>query len=188
MSVSSERRQFFRIEKDVALEVNLITQQEADHSNVPSQFEVSPYFSLLTDLHILDAEYHTLIQQLAEDNPQVAALFNLQQRKLDHIVRTLTSSGLALAQLTAQSINLSEGGLQFSSPNAFETGDYIRVKLIFSNPLLGVCLFAKVQRSTPDENGQHQVAVAFYRLPENCRRLIAQRVLQSQTKLTDTDD
>lgn len=185
--MSSERRQFFRIEKDVALEVSLVSQQEADHSTLPTQFEVSPYFSLLTDLRILDAEYHTLIQQLAEENPTLAALFNLQDRKLNHIVRTLTSSGLALAQLTQQNINLSEGGLQFSSPTPFNLGDYVSVKLIFSNPLLGVCLFAKVQRCIAEEDG-YQIAVAFYRLPENGRRLIAQRVLQSQTKHPALDD
>ena len=177
--MSQERRQFYRVEKNVALEVQRITSEEAHHSSKPAQFEVSPYFELFCDAHEIDKEQADLLTQLGESHPLLAKLFTLQAKKLELITHTLATSGLKIERLTKQSVNLSEGGMQFiTSDNAYHEGDFIEIKLIFSTPLLGVLLYAKVQRIIPDKDG-FQIAISFHRIPENCRMLIAQRVIQT---------
>lgn len=178
--MSQERRQFYRVEKNVALEVQRVTSEEANQSSKPAQFEVSPYFELLSDAHEIDKQQADLLTQLSESQPLLAKLFLLQSEKLELITRTLANSGLKIEHLTKQSVNLSEGGMQFiSSDNIYHVGDFIEIKLIFSNPLLGVLLYAKVQRVISDEGCFH-IAISFHRIPENCRMLIAQRVIQAQ--------
>lgn len=186
--MSQERRQFYRVEKNVALEVQRVTPEEANHSSKPAQFEVSPYFELLSDAQEIDKQQANLLIQLNESQPLLAELFSLQSKKLELITRTLANSGLKIERLTKQSVNLSEGGMQFvTSDNIYHAGDFIEIKLIFSNPLLGVLLYAKVQRVITDEDNFH-IAISFHRMPENCRMLIAQRVIQTQpVQLPETD-
>jgi len=182
--VGQERRQFYRVEKDVALEVEVVSLEEVSRSIQPSQFEVSPYFELLAEVQELDKQQQDLIASIAQSHPEIAALFNLQAQKLDTITRTLASSGLQINHLTKQTINLSEGGMQCEVNNC-KPGDYLAIKLIFSNPLLGVLLYGQVQRIISENTDSQKVAVAFYQMPESCRRLIAQRVLQAQTRHHD---
>ncbi|WP_293265878.1 PilZ domain-containing protein [Neptunomonas sp.] len=178
--MSQERRQFYRVEKNVALEVQKVTPEEAEQSSKPAQFEVSPYFELLSDVQEIDKQQTDLLVQLYESQPLLAKLFTLHTKKIELITRTLANSGLKIERLTKQSVNLSEGGMQFETlDNLYSVGDYLEIKLIFSNPLLGVLLYAKVQRIIKDEENNH-IAISFYRMPENCRMLIAQRVIQTQ--------
>ncbi len=177
--MSQERRQFYRVEKDVALEVQRVTADEAKHSPQPTQFEVSPYFELLSAVQEIDKRQEDLLHQISDSHPLLAKLFKLQAEKVDVITKTLANSGLKIEKLTKQSINLSEGGMQFvATDEHYQVDEFLAIKLIFSNPLLGVLLYAKVQRII-HETQQTHVAVSFYRMPENCRMLLAQRVLQT---------
>ena len=179
--MSQERRQFYRVEKNVALEVQRITPDEAKLSLQPTQFEVSPYFELLSEVQEIDKLQAGLLDQISDSHPLLAQLFKLHAEKLDLITRTLANSGLKIEKLTKQSINLSEGGMQFlAADEHYQVDDFLAIKLIFSNPLLGVLLYAKVQRIIQESEAQEtHIAVSFYRLPENCRMLIAQRVIQT---------
>ena len=182
--MSQERRQFYRVEKDVALEVQRVSADEAKHSLQPAQFEVSPYFELLSEVQEIDKLQADLLHQISDANPLLVKLFSLQAEKLNLITRTLASSGLKIEKLTKQSINLSEGGMQFfAAGEHYQVGEFLAIKLIFSNPLLGVLLYAKVQRIIQVEEETH-IAASFYRMPENCRMLIAQRVIQTLPERT----
>lgn len=186
--MSQERRQFYRVEKNVALEVQRVTADEVKVSLQPAQFEVSPYFELISEVQEIDKLQDDLLHQLNDTNPLLAQLFKLQAEKLHLITRTLANSGLKIEKLTKQSINLSEGGMQFfAADEHYQVGEFLAIKLVFSNPLLGVLLYAKVQRIIQQGQETH-IAVSFYRMPENCRMLIAQRVIQTPLERIENTD
>ncbi|SIS76247.1 PilZ domain-containing protein [Neptunomonas antarctica] len=177
--MKQERRQFYRVEKNVALEIQPITANEVEHSIQPTQFDVSPYFELLSEVQNIDKQQADLLAQLSDSHPLLAQLFCLQTEKLDLITRTLATSSLKIEKLTKQSINLSEGGMQFTTTTPYQIDDFLAIKLIFQEPLTGVLLYGKVQRIIKNPNDS-EVAISFYRMPENCRMLIAQRVIKTQ--------
>lgn len=184
--MGQERRQYYRVEKDVALEVQRVEAEEISRFPQPSRFEVSPYFELLADVQALDKQQQPLLQQLANEHPQLATILDIHAQKLALITQALASSGLKISHLSKQTINLSEGGMQFSSTDCpCAVGDFLAIKLIFSNPLLGVLVYGQVQR-VMQHNGALRIAVQFHQMPESCRLLIAQRVMQSQQKPTLT--
>ncbi|MGB0468489.1 MAG: hypothetical protein ACPGF7_13305, partial [Pontibacterium sp.] len=68
-----ERRKFFRIDHQVSIELKTISAEEIAKNPTPVQFEVSPYFLLLSQLQDLDTEGDHLLRKIAEEDANTAA-------------------------------------------------------------------------------------------------------------------
>lgn len=177
-----ERRKFFRIDHQVSIELKLISKEDIAHNPTPVQFEVSPYFLLLSQLQDLDAEGDHLLRKIAEKDAHTAAFLQLMHRKIDTIAKAIAVNGIELEQILSQEINLSEGGMMFEYPETFEPGQHLAVKLIFPETCIGLLLYAKVRRIIPCSNGHYKIGIQFVRMPESCRVLLARQVMLLQTQ------
>ncbi|MBY4675272.1 PilZ domain-containing protein [Marinobacterium arenosum] len=176
-----DRRQFFRINQKVALDIRPIQESELLAGPRPEQFEVSPAFSLLCELHEQDAESHHLLRKIAERDGAVASYLQLLNNKIDALGRALVSSSINMDRMIHQHINLSEGGMLFQYPQPLDEDGYLAMKLIFPDSCLGILLHARVLRCKRLAD-EFEIAVEFYRLPENCRTQLARQIIESQAQ------
>ncbi len=176
-----DRRKYFRIEQKVSLELKAVSEEEMAQSPRPVQFEVSPYFLLLSQLQELDAESNSLLRKIAEKDANIAAFLHILHSKVETIAKAVAASGIALEHIVTQEINLSEGGMMFSYPHEIPLGSNLALKLIFPESCIGLLLYAQVCRLIPEANGEYHIGVAFTRLPESCRQILARQIFASQT-------
>ncbi|WP_027856995.1 PilZ domain-containing protein [Marinobacterium jannaschii] len=176
-----DRRKYFRIEQKVSIELKPVTEEEIADNPRPAQFEVSPYFTLLSQLQELDQESHSLLRKIAERDANVAAFLHILHSKIETIAKTVASSGFEVDQVSTQEVNLSEGGLMFENEVALDMDKHVAVKLIFQESCIGLLLYAKVCRIIPLDNGKFNVGLEFVSLPENCRQILARQVFAAQT-------
>ncbi|WP_432695371.1 PilZ domain-containing protein [Marinobacterium sp. YM272] len=179
--MDQERRQYYRIDKPVVLDYKVVSQEDVAGSSQPHQFNVSPYFLLQSQLAEIDSESQHLIYKIGESTPHLASYLQQLNKKVDLIARTIAGSELDLESSQLQTINLSEGGLSFIAPESMETEGFLALKLVFPDNGLGLLLYAEVQRCAKVDGG-HEIGVAFLRMPESCRTLLARLVLEAQAR------
>lgn len=181
--MSQERRQFFRIKPQVALEYQSVTEQDVRTSQQPYQFDVSPYFLLLTELHELEADSSHVMRKLSEKDPNLAAYLQLLNAKIDAVAKAVSAKGMdEVRQMSMQTTDLSEGGMSFIGAQPLDIGQFVAMKIVLPDACIGLLVYAQVQRCEKLDNGGYDLGVAFHKLPENCRTLLARYVIESQAR------
>ena len=102
---------------------------------------------------------------------------------LEVILKTLATAhpgSVDIARVTK--VNISGGGISFSSPKPFHVGDQLEVKVILP-PFTPVQTVAKVIRSSPDPQGQgFALATEFVDLSEDDQEHLIRHILHTQAE------
>lgn len=181
--MNQERRQYFRINGKVAVDYKIITEDEMEHSRIPTQFEVSPFFLLLTQLQNIGSDNDFHLRKIAQKDPSTAAYLESMNEKVEAIAQAVAKSDVEFENLSTQEINLSEGGLSFSSKESIPLNSYLALKVVFEESFSGLLLYGQVLYSGEQgENGEYKIGVEFTDLPESSRMIVARYILSSQAR------
>jgi c-di-GMP-binding flagellar brake protein YcgR len=178
-----DRRQYFRIDQRVSLELKVISEAEIDAHPNPTQFDVSPNFLLLSELQEMDTQSSHLLRKIAEKENNIASFLQIMHNKMERIAQAIASSEMTIGNAAIREVNLSEGGVQFRDKNAIEEGSFISVKLIFPESCLGLLIYAQCCRSERMGDGSYLTGVEFIKMPESCRMILARQIFESQARL-----
>ncbi|KDE39931.1 hypothetical protein ADINL_1568 [Nitrincola lacisaponensis] len=178
--MEQDRRQFYRIDKWVALEFHLIDpEMHPSQLPAPGTFKVSPHFMLHAELQQLNAAINQQLDQPLETAVPVAKLLQLMNQKMDIIARSLTASDELGFNIRTDRVNLSEGGLSFNTPDSIELGRMAIVRLIMPESETGIRLLAEVKRCEQKQE-HYELGLEFQRMPEVCRTELVRLILRSQ--------
>ncbi|WP_271273978.1 PilZ domain-containing protein [Aliamphritea hakodatensis] len=182
--MNPERREYYRISENVSLDFQVISEQEMQASSLPTQFKVSPFFTLLSQLQELDTDTTHLLRKIAQKDPAMGTFLEVTTNKIDAIAKTIASHGIEFDDIQTQEINLSEGGLSFDTQRQVNSGEYLALKLVFQEACIGLLLYGKVLYSTAneDDSGSSNIGIQFFRMPESSRMIIARHIIALQSK------
>lgn len=173
-----DRREYYRIEDMIALEIRPLSAPEAAGQEVLQ--DASPLFNLLSELHLSEFESQHLLRQISERDRAIAAFLKSQNKRID-----LLSQVVALTVLghigEPQPVIISEGGIDFQYPTPIATGAHLSVKLVLMPQALGLLLRARVTHCDP-KGGGYDVGTEFEHLTDAQRQLLARYILQKQAQ------
>ncbi len=173
-----DRREYYRIEDMIALEIRPLSAPEAAGQEVLQ--DASPLFNLLSELHLSEFESQHLLRQISERDRAIAAFLKSQNKRID-----LLSQVVALTVLghigEPQPVIISEGGIDFQYPTPIATGAHLSVKLVLMPQALGLLLRARVTHCDPKGDG-YDVGTEFEHLTDAQRQLLARYILQKQAQ------
>ncbi|MFN3582081.1 MAG: PilZ domain-containing protein [Pseudomonas sp.] len=176
---TDDKRDFFRIQDQLALEVRPVTGPDHDASGFADE---SPLFSLLSDLHMLDYESQHLLRQIAERDRALAHYLKIINKRID-----LVGKALAM-QLTGdlsepQEVTLSEGGMSFDAGQAYAVDSWLALRMVLLPSPLGLILPARVMRCDSNaDSTRFTIGVSFEALTDAQRQLLARHILQKQAQ------
>ena len=174
-----ERREWIRVDDHLLMEYRL-TSDTAD----TSQSGMPP----ITDEMIAAAVGKPTADLLARSGDTLASSpFLPWIMKVDWLMEVLLRGmahiqpeSVAIARLTE--VNISGGGISFSSPKPFHVGDQLELKVILP-PFTPVQTVAKVIRSSPDPHGQgFALATEFVDLSEDDQEHLIRHILHTQAE------
>ncbi len=172
-----DRREYYRIEDSIALEISPLGAAEALETDLLQ--DASPLFNLLSELHLADFESQHLMRQLSEKDRTLAAFLRVQNKRLD-----LLSAVMAQALLgeigQPQPVILSEGGIEFAQATPLATDTRVAVKMVLMPRALGLLLRARVTHCDRRPDGQYEVGTVFIDMTDAQRQLLARYILQRQ--------
>lgn len=174
-----ERREYYRIEDRVALEIHpLSASAEADAQAAP---DTSALFDLLSELHISEFESQHLLRQLDERDRVLNGFLKALSKRIDLLSRVIAHT--AMGEIgEPQPVKLSEGGVEFESLQDFAPGQLLSVKMVLMPQASGLLLRARVTHCDTIAADRHLIGTEFVDLPDAQRQLLARHVLQRQAQ------
>ncbi|MFI8479079.1 PilZ domain-containing protein [Pseudomonas sp. NPDC078700] len=172
-----DRREYYRIEDTIALEFSRLSESEALATE--ALHDSSPLFNLLSELHILDFESQHLLRHITERDRTLASYLKVMNKRIDMLGQTVAQSLLGDIG-PPQKVTISEGGINFNSAQAVETGTHLAIKLVLMPQALGLLLRAKVIHCLTSNDGLYEIGTEFESLTDAQRQLLARHILQRQ--------
>ena len=175
-----ERRSFFRINQDIVLDYRTVAADVAERGDIDGLFPPSRTTDLLSGLRQVDSESSQLLHSITENNRQIADYLGKLNKKLELLTQHILTAEGHQPQLNTTRVNLSEGGIAFSTAKPVYKGSYIALRLMFLPSYISVVLFARVVRSDSNGDDGHQLAARFHRLQEQQAQILSRQIMQAQ--------
>ena len=174
---AEDRREYYRIEDSIALEISPLKSGETSVESNPE--DASQLFNLLSELHLMDFESQHLLRHIHERDRTLASYLKVINKRIDLIGQALARSLLRDIGPTRR-VTLSEGGINFTHRTPFEPGTQLAVKMVLMPQALGMSLRAVVVHSQAQEGGEFDIGTEFEALTDAQRQLLARHILQKQ--------
>lgn len=172
-----ERREYYRIEDSVALEIQRIP--GADVLDEHALQDTSTLFDLLSELHVAEFESQHLLRQLDDRDRTTNSFLRAMSKRIDLLGQVVAQT--VLGKLGApQKVIMSEGGLQFESHQPFPVGTLLSVKMVLMPQASGMMLRAKVTHCHSLTIGDFEIGTEWIDLSDAQRQLLARHILQRQ--------
>jgi hypothetical protein len=173
-----DRREYYRIEDTIALEIRPLSATEATGQEVLQ--DASPLFNLLSELHLSEFESQHLLRQINERDRNITAFLKSQNKRIDLLSQVIALT--VLGQIgEPQPVIISEGGIDFQHPTPIAAGSRLSVKLVLMPQALGLLLRARVTHCDRKGDG-YDVGTEFEHLTDAQRQLLARHILQKQAQ------
>ncbi|ALH99567.1 PilZ domain-containing protein [Pseudomonas sp. FW306-02-F02-AA] len=172
-----DRREYYRIEDTIALEIRPLSALEAAGQEVLQ--DASPLFNLLSELHLSEFESQHLLRQISERDRNTANYLKVMNKRIDLLSQVVAHTVLGKFG-EPQHVVLSEGGIEFEHHLAYPTGSHLAIKLLLMPQALGLLLRAKVTHCEPESFGTFEIGTEFEALTDAQRQLLARYILQKQ--------
>ncbi len=177
---SSDRREFFRIDDHIGLEIRRLDHNQAVDTD---PFVDSPLESLKAEFRRLDQDVKSHLTNLAERDRSLAGLIKSLNSKLDSLARIIAFEQNPLQPEDWQDVTLSEGGLAFSSaPDTWEKGDRMALRMTLPPELYQPQAIAEVFDIQPEDHGNTRIHAAFVQIDDSDRQQIARHVMRWQIR------
>lgn len=173
-----DRREYYRIEDTIALEIRPLSAREAAGQEVLQ--DASPLFNLLSELHLSEFESQHLLRQISERDRTTAAFLKSQNKRIDLLSQVVALT--VLGQIgEPRPVIISEGGIDFQHPHPIAAGARLSVKLVLMPQALGLQLRARVTHCDRRGDG-YDVGTEFEHPTDAQRQLLARHILQKQAQ------
>ena len=173
-----DRREYYRIEDSIALEIRPLSAAEAAGQEVLQ--DASPLFNVLSELHLSEFESQHLLRQINERDRAIAAFLKSQNKRIDLLSQVIALT--ALGQIgEPQPMIISEGGVDFQNPTPIAAGSRLSVKMVLMPQAHGLLLRARVTHCDRKGDG-YDIGTEFEHLTDAQRQLLARYILQKQAQ------
>ncbi|MDG5498128.1 PilZ domain-containing protein [Marinobacter sp. BGYM27] len=170
-----ERRRFYRVDDRVALRFMRLRDNNAVSAEIAK-------LSLDTRIEEVDAALMQAISALAAQSPEGGRVAELFNRKLALVLESQTASSVnRQATLVTRDINLSAGGLAFSTDEPVELGDSLLLDVLFYPESRTIRALARVVAAEPQNDG-YRLRLDFERLTDNDRELLTGHIMRLQSR------
>ena len=172
-----DRREYYRIEDRIALEISPLSAAEALEPELLQ--DDSPLFNLLSELHLSDFESQHLLRQLSDKDRTLAAFLRAQNKRLDLLSAVVAQTLLGEIGQPHRVI-LSEGGIEFAQAQQIAAGTRVKVKMVLMPRAHGLLLRGRVTHCDLRPDGDYEVGTEFTDMTDAPRHLLARYILQRQ--------
>ena len=172
-----DRREYFRIDDQMILRYRSVPPEAVGHMPPERHFDNSEMFALLRELRQIDQEHNNVLRVLAEQNRELGIYLKSLNRKIELVGKALSTLDEGQQHVAPQHVSISEASLAFRIGTSLSPGNFVALELVLLPSHTGLALYGEVIE-TRDSNGL--TVVAFVRLRESDRQILARHILQVQ--------
>ena len=177
---NDERRDFFRIEDEVYLELEIISADEYQTvPDIPTNLHTT-YFSLSAEFATLNNTFHPVINNIKQVHPEIAQYLELLNKKIDSLGELLLHKSSAYDENKRIKANISASGIMFETESMYTVGDLIRLEIVLFPEKIGVLIFGKVIKTGESANQKQNLSIEFEHIRTEDQELMIKHNLNKQ--------
>jgi len=181
----NERRRFFRIDDEVGLEYDLISEEE--YKTAPEELEQTKQtaFSLTAEFATLNNEFNPLLNSIRNTQPEIAQYMDLLNRKIDAISSKFLEEEIECLEENTRMVNLSASGIAFKCEEGLTDNQPVKLRIILLPEKIGVVIFGRVQDRlrSAEQKKNDIVCIDFEHIRYDDQELMIKHNLNKQMQL-----
>lgn len=178
-----ERRRFFRIDDDIYLNYETISEDEYQKAADFTQQSYNNAFSLTADFANLNNEIHPVFNNIKQSNPELAQYLELLNLKIDTLGKHLFENENKLKSRQTTRVNLSATGIAFEAQQTFEENQPLSMQLILLPEEVGIQVYGRVKNKRGSDENTPLSCVDFEYIRSEDQELIIKHNLNLQMKI-----
>ncbi len=195
--MSDERREYFRIDDEVALDYRVIDSSEMDRLLEKIQSRMVDRFTAASSFAATTRQMTHLIHKIQGQSPELARCLQAIDQKLNMIARLFVSEEVRESLQDTREVNISAGGVAFRAQHEIPVGSLLELRMVLFPSLVGILTISRVIHCERVNDGNPrfpwQVAVEYEHLKETDRELLVRHIMARETELlrsrrTENDD
>ena len=184
--MSDERREYFRIEDEIALDYRLVDQEEADRLAERLRSRLVDRFTAASSFAATSRQMAHAIHKVQGDSPEVARCLQALDNKLNMIAQLFVSEAMQLDDQPTCEVTLSAGGLSFRARHEVALDTLMELRMVLFPSLVGILTISRVVHCERMQDGNNvfpwRLAVEYEHLRETDRELLVRHIMAKETE------
>lgn len=177
---NDERREFFRIDDEIYLQLDVISSDEYNSAPDTLANLHNDSFSLSADFATLNNNLHPVLNNIKQIHPDIAQYLELINNKIDSLGELLLHKSSTYDENKRINANLSASGILFESEKKLKLGDLLRLELVLFPEKIGVLIFGKAVKITESTNQKQTLSIEFEHIRNEDQELMIKHNLNKQ--------
>ena len=184
--MSDERREYFRIDDEIALEYRPVSTDEAEQLRNKIHSRVVDRFTAASSFTVTSRQLTHVIRKVQTQTPELARCLQAIDQKLNMIAQLFVSEEINLQERPTFRVNLSAGGLAFRNQHEIKPGTLLELRMVLLPALVGILTLSRVIQCERVNDGDlespWQVSVVYEYLREADRELLVRHIMSKETE------
>lgn len=184
--MSDERREYFRIEDEIALDYREMNQGEVDRLIERMQKRLVDRFTAASSFASTSRQMAHAIHKVQAQSPEVARCLQAIDSKLNMIAQLFVSEEMQIDDQPTRGVTLSAGGLSFRAEHELAVDGLLELRMVLFPSLIGILTISRVvyceRRTDGDQRFPWQVGVEYEHLRETDRELLVRHIMARETE------
>jgi len=175
--MNDERRRFYRIDDEISLVTEVITETEID-GRINDFWDNEHAFSIRNNYNFQIEQHNADFRQIDKKMPELARYLSVLEKQIDQITQRLTISDAELAW-TSRSASISAQGIAYHCDTAPGPGSLLELNLkLLPSGFMLVILVRVVQLETGlvHSDGNNKISLDFEHIHEADREILIKHI------------
>lgn len=184
--MSDERREYFRIADEIALDYRLIDNGEVDKLLEKIKSQLIDRFTAASSFTATTRQMTNVIHKIQGQSPELARCLQAIDQKLNMLAQLFVSEEIKESNQDTREVSLSAGGVAFCAQHEIPVGSLLELRMVLFPSLVGILTISRVIKCerVSDGNPQYpwQLAVEYEHLKETDRELLVRHIMARETE------
>ncbi len=184
--MNDERREYFRIADEIALDYRLISDDEADRLVEKIQSRQVDRFTAASSFAATTRQMTHVMHKVQSESAELARCLQAIDQKLNMVAQLFVTEEMELNEQPTREVNLSAGGVAFRAQHEIGMDSLLELRMVLFPSLVGILTVSRVIHCERinDDNRQFpwQIAVVYEHLRESDREHLVRHIMARETQ------
>jgi len=179
-----ERRDFFRIDDDVYIDIQAVSEQEYNSAPETLQDLDDDSFSLSANFATLNNKINPVLNNIKQLHPDIGEYLEAINNKIDSLSQHILYESSNYDNQKLIRANISASGIQFETQQDFKVEQTLKLELVLLPEKIGVLIFGRVV-----EIKESALTIRFEHMrPEDQELMIKHNLNKQMSELREKND